>query len=298
MCKWFITVANGLILTISLLALFSFFAVSAEAPAVRIVFSGQTKGGTWDLWLASSDGVYLQQAMVTPDTDEKTPVLSPNRKYVAYSTSGGELCLYNLYDKNTSKLSLPTAGRAAWPAWDPNAFAIYYVNILMGKGPDEGQVWRYDIKSGKAQKVADDPEVEGWPAVNHEGVLLFTTWAQSQVGHVSMMMAQDQKPRILWDQSLNLSGAAFLRDGRIAAIAGDGKVQRVILLKNDGKLDHEFNVSGASGRPVVYENELLLTRIEGGMAGIHVMDLTTGKTHPWMKAASKDLVQLRDPDYR
>ena len=273
-------------------------ALPSDDPPTRAVFSGLAAGGSWDLWLASADGRFLKRAAETPGVDERTPVLSPDRKYVAYSTSRGDIRLYNLYDRAERILQLPRTGRPSWPAWGPDAQSLYYVNVQMGKGPDEGQVWRYDLESGKASEVADEPEVEGWPAVNGQGVLLFTTWTQSQACHLSRMKPHNKTPKLLWDQSLTLSGAALLSRGRVAAIAGDGRSQKVIILGNDGKLQREYDVAGASGRPVSFQDGLLMTRIVEGRASIHVLDLSTGKTRPWTGAAPRELIQMRDPDYR
>jgi len=268
-----------------------------QTPPVRVVFSGQASGGSWDLYLASGDGTDVKRAMETPGVDERTPVLSPDRKFVAYSTSRGELQLYNLYDRVARTLPLPSKGRAAWPAWGPDGASLYYVDVQMGKGPDEGTVWRYEVPSNDGRKMADVPEVEGWPAVSDDGVLLFTTWTQEQSCSLSSMAPSAQAPTLLWDRSLSLSGAAQLPGGRIAAVAGDAAGQKVILLRN-GRAEREFDVPGASGRPVNYQGGLLLTRIESGAAGIHVMDLATGKTRPWTNAGSSGPAQMRDPDYR
>lgn len=267
-------------------------------PPVRTVFAGQSQGGTWDIWLAGSDGQSMRPAMTTADVDERTPVLSPDRKYVAYSTSRGQIQLYNLYDGLTQTLQLPSSGRPAWPAWSPNGDSVYYVDVRMGKGPDEGRVWRYDMRAQKGQPVADEPEVEGWPAVSPEGVLLFTTWTQSQTCHLSTMMPGSAQPKLAWDRSLTLSGATHLPGGRIAAIGADQQGQKVIVMTPDGKLVREHRVPGASGRPVAYQQGLLLTRIQGGSASIQVLDVTSGKTRPWTTSVPRDLAQMRDPDYR
>ncbi|MBI2838121.1 MAG: PD40 domain-containing protein, partial [Acidobacteria bacterium] len=250
-------------------------------PPPRAVFAGQSQGGTWDIWLAGEDGRAIRPALRTADQDERTPVLSPNRKFVAFSTSRGQIGLYNTYDGVTRTLQLASAGRPAWPAWSPDGESLYYVDVLMGKGPDEGRVWRYDLRGGKGEPVADEPEVEGWPAVSPDGVLLFTTWTQSQTCHLSTLKPGSAQPRLAWDRSLTLSGATHLPGGRIAAIGSDQQGQKVVLLTADGKLLREHRVPGASGRPVAYREGLLLTRIDGGTASLHVLDMTSGKTRPW-----------------
>ena len=114
---------------------------------------------------------------------------------------------------------------------------------------------------------------------------------------MSTMVSEGTAPRILWDKSLSLSGAAHLLGGRIAAIASDQAGQKVIIFSGGQKV-REFDVSGASGRPVAYENGILLTRVSDGAAGIYVMDLSTGETRAWATRAPTELVQMRDPDFR
>lgn len=271
---------------------------SLAAPPIRVAFAGQTRGGTWDIWLASSDGTVLRPAVRTPDVDERTPVISPDRKYVAFSTSRGDLQLYNLYDGLTQTLRLPSTGRPAWPAWGANDGSLYYVDVLMGKGPDEGRVWKYDPRTGRGEIVADEPEVEGWPALSPDGVLLFTNWTQSQTCHLSAMAPQGKQAKVTWDRSLSLSGASHMPSGRIAVIAGDQDGQKVLLMTQDGRLLREYPVAGASGRPVAYQEGVLLTRIEDGLASLHVLNISSGETQRWRGGGAQDLVQMRDPDYR
>ncbi len=271
--------------------------VRAAGSAMRVVFSGLTEGGTWDLWLGDAEGTSLSRAMETADTDERTPVLSPDRKHVAYTTSRGDLRLYNMYDRASRTLSVPVTGRCAWPAWGPDGTTLDFVEVLMGNGPDEGRIWRYDLKTAEAQKVADEPEVEGWPVASADGVLLFTNWTQSQASRLFLAAHPPSRPKLVWDRSLTLSGAAYLQMGRIAVVAGDLDGQKVILFTG-GVKQREYIVPGATGRPVPYETSLLLTRIDKGVAGIYVMDFATGKTRAWSASRPKELVQMRDPDYK
>ncbi|MBI2839261.1 MAG: PD40 domain-containing protein [Acidobacteria bacterium] len=270
---------------------------AAETPAVRVAFCGYTQGESWDLWLGSADGSHLERATVTPEIDERTPALSPDRMTVAFTTSRGDLQLYVIATKTVQSLPLPGSGRFAWPTWSADGKNLYYVEVLMGKGPDEGRIWRYVVSSGAIEKVADQPEVEGWPSVSSDGAMLFTTWTQAQSCGLWSIASPDAAPTLLWDKSLSLSGATWFPGGSLAAVASDGRSQKVLLLKN-GKLDREIDVPGASGRPVAFDGSLLLTRIDNGLAGIHVMDLASGRTRAWSTSAPKDLVQMRDADCR
>lgn len=272
----------------------------AGEPPVRAVFAGYTEGGSWDLWLASGDGAHLRRAVETPSLDERTPVLSADRARVAFAASDGQLRVYDIRSRVLRVLPTPSSGRAAWPVWDPaDITSIYYVDVLMGKGPDEGRIWKLNIDSGKRELVADEPEVEGWPAISEDGVLLFTTWTQSQTSHMSIQVPGAAAPKRVWDSSLSLSGAAHLKGGGIAAVAADSLGQKVLMLNREGRLEREIIVPGASGRPAVYENgTLLLTRIDGGAATIHVLNTSSGTTHSWIKSPPIGLAQMRDADYR
>ncbi len=272
-------------------------AYAAPPPATRVVFVGLTDGGSWDLWLADAGGTHFSRATVSPDLDERTPALSPDRKLAAYATSAGDIRLYNVYDRASTALRLPGSGRYAWPAWSPDGRSLFYVEVLMGKGPDEGRLWKYDIATGEAQKVADEPEVEGWPSVSREGVLLFTTWTQTMRSRVLMQPPDSTAAKLLWDGSLTLSGAAWLRDGRIAVVAGDEKGQKIIVFSS-GMRVKDYSVPGASGRPTPLERSLLVTRIVNGKAGLYLVDLNDGSSKPWARSAPKALVQMRDADYR
>lgn len=270
---------------------------SAERPDLRVVFSGLADGGSWDLWLGSADGSYLERVTDTPGIDERTPVLSQDRKLIAFTTSQGDLNLYDIGKRTSRLVPLAQTGRICWPAWGTDASTLYFVEVLMGKGPDEGRIWRLDLATGKTSKVVDEPEVEGWPSARPDGALLYTVWTQSQSCHLSTRMRDANAPSPLWDRSLSLSGATWLSDGRIAAVARDAGGQKLLLFKS-GKLERRLDAPGASGRPVPYGQALLLTRIIAGAATIDVIDLATGHMHSWAQSAPPGLVQTRDPDFR
>ena len=271
--------------------------VQAESSfPVEIVFAGLAEGGTWDIWAADRAGTQFLRITDTPDVDERSPALSPDRRFIAWSTSRGEIVLYDLHASAPRPLALPSSGRHSCPVWGADHSELYYVELLLEQGPDDARIWQVDVDSAKGRTSLDQPlMVEGWPWVSDRGELVFTTWTATNEGVLWMKRAGSSAAKKLWDRALSISGTTMMADGTIAVICGDHRGQKVMMLDGE-KLLREYDSPGASGRPAAFGDQLLLTRVVDGRAAIFVMSLEDGASRPWLAALPEGLSQARDPD--
>lgn len=110
------------------------------------------RGGAPEVWL--SEGAGAKQLTHFGDAYIHTPKFAPDGKTIAFSApQRGHFNLYLVDRDGVQKRLTDHAANDMSPAWSPDGRAIYFASDRDGAW----RVWRLDVESGRATRVAEAP---------------------------------------------------------------------------------------------------------------------------------------------
>ena len=133
-----------------------------------LVFSGLQEGN-WDLYAWYGDGRNELVRLTNTPFDEKSPALSPNRKTLAYVTSGGELMVRDLATGTDRQLHWGDR-RGSWdfPNFSPDGRQLVATYYEPG-GRDTARLVVIDLDTGQAVNLLQQYGPQLWPAWSPDG---------------------------------------------------------------------------------------------------------------------------------
>ena len=136
------------------------FSVSKDGTAVHL--DGGTAGQNLNLVLMDRKG--NSSVLVTDQPDAAVPRLSPDGKRLAFQQGTGNIWIYDLERKTTSRAMLGTVG-ASWPQWTPDGQRLTYAHPRStSNGSGQSIYWERADGSGEEQPLTSEAILNAYPS--------------------------------------------------------------------------------------------------------------------------------------
>jgi serine/threonine protein kinase/Tol biopolymer transport system component len=136
------------------------FSVSQDGTAVHL--DGGSAGQNLNLVLMDRKG--NSSVLVSDQPDAAVPRLSPDGKRLAFQQGTGNIWIYDLERKTTSRAMLGTAG-ASWPLWTPDGQRLTYAHPhSSSNGTGQSIYWERADGSGEEQALTPDSILNAYPS--------------------------------------------------------------------------------------------------------------------------------------
>jgi eukaryotic-like serine/threonine-protein kinase len=134
--------------------------VSRDGTAVHL--DGGTAGQNLNVVLMDRKG--NASDLVTGQPEAAVPRLSPDGKRLAFQQGTGNIWIYDLERKTTSRAMLGTVG-ASWPQWTPDGQRLTYAHPhSSANGTGQSIYWDRADGSGEEQPLTPDTILNAYPA--------------------------------------------------------------------------------------------------------------------------------------
>jgi Tol biopolymer transport system component len=148
----------------------------AAGEPCKIVYSGLSEEGNWNLWVVNEDGTGEKRLTKTP-WDERHPAFSQDGRRIAYSTSDGSIRVHDIAKDTHGKLELPK-GMYDHPRFSPDGKELYFSAYFTQEetGIDYSHIAKYDFRSKKLESVFEQEGFQDFVDVSPDGKgLAYTT---------------------------------------------------------------------------------------------------------------------------
>ncbi len=136
------------------------FGVSKDGTAVHS--DGGSAGQNLNLVLMDRKG--NSSVIVSDQPDASVPRLSPDGKRLAFQQGTGNIWIYDLERKTTSRAMLGTVG-ASWPQWTPDGQRITYAHPhSTSNGSGQSIYWERADGSGEEQPLTSETILNAYPS--------------------------------------------------------------------------------------------------------------------------------------
>jgi serine/threonine protein kinase/Tol biopolymer transport system component len=134
--------------------------VSKDGTAVHL--DGGSAGQNLNVVLMDRKG--NSSVLVSDQPDAAVPRLSPDGKRLAFQQGTGNIWIYDLERKTTSRAMLGTVG-ASWPQWTPDGQRLTYAHPHSGSnGSGQSIYWDRADGSGEEQPLTPDTILNAYPS--------------------------------------------------------------------------------------------------------------------------------------
>jgi serine/threonine protein kinase/Tol biopolymer transport system component len=180
--------------------------VSKDGTAVHL--DGGSAGENLNLVLMDRKG--NSSVLVSDQPDAAVPRLSPDGKRLAFQQGTGNIWIYDLERKTTSRAMLGTVG-ASWPQWTPDGQRLTYAHLhSTSNGSGQSIYWERADGSGEEQPLTPETILNAYPS----------SWSpDGRILAFQRLSAKDGSCCEIWSLSVDEAG----KPGEARQVPGTGR---------------------------------------------------------------------------
>ena len=181
----------------------------------------------WDLYVMEGPGAPPVRLTQT-GLDEKDPAWSPTGPSLIYATSDGNLNTLDLKTKQSRIIAVTQRKTAkVTPSVSPDGTQVAFAQFRSPDQGDDTDLMMFDMKTGQAFRVLDQPAIQMWPAWSPDGTRL--VYSQVHCSFECGRLIQElwvASPLEHWSRQLlmthsNCQQPVWSKDGHALAFSSD-----------------------------------------------------------------------------
>jgi TolB protein len=191
----------------------------SRSPDNAWIAYASNRSGTWNIWVARTDGSEQRQATSNERSISVDPVWSPDGRYIAYESNklgNWEIFLFDVTQRNSPEVRL-TENRAldVNPYWSPDSKKIIFESLRDGIR----NIYELDIETLDVTRLSDGQGVDRFPQYSNKGdKIAFVTEREGRTNtQIAIMNADGTDVELISDPNGEASAISWSPDDELIA---------------------------------------------------------------------------------
>jgi Tol biopolymer transport system component len=191
----------------------------SRSPDNEWIAYASNRSGTWNIWVARTDGSEQRQATFNERSISVDPVWSPDGRFIAYESNklgNWEIFVFDVTQRNSPEVRL-TDNRAldVNPYWSPDSKKIIFESLRDGIR----NIYELDIETLDVTRLSDGQGVDRFPQYSNKGdKIAFVTEREGRTtGQIAIMNADGSDVQLISDPNGDASAIAWSPNDELIA---------------------------------------------------------------------------------
>ncbi|PJF34866.1 MAG: hypothetical protein CUN49_13500, partial [Candidatus Thermofonsia Clade 1 bacterium] len=191
----------------------------SRSPDNAWIAYASNRSGTWNIWVARTDGSEQRQATFNERSISIDPVWSPDGRYIAYESNklgNWEIFVFDVTQRNSPEVRL-TENRALDinPYWSPDSKKIIFESLRDGIR----NIYELDIETLDVTRLSDGQGVDRFPQYSNKGdKIAFMTEREGRTNtQIAIMNADGSAVELISDPNGEASAIAWSPNDELIA---------------------------------------------------------------------------------
>ncbi|MFQ3536320.1 MAG: hypothetical protein SNJ58_10630 [Aggregatilineales bacterium] len=191
----------------------------SRSPDNEWIAYASNRSGTWNIWVARTDGSEQRQATFNERSISVDPVWSPDGRYIAYESNklgNWEIFVFDVTQRDSLEVRL-TENRAldVNPYWSPDSKTIIFESLRDGIR----NIYALDVATLDVTRLSDGQGVDRFPQYSNKGdKIAFVTEREGRTNtQIAIMNADGSDVRLISDPNGDASAIAWSPNDELIA---------------------------------------------------------------------------------